>query len=55
MTAKRKKELDEHYKAEVHDPAQADYPDGECILEETDFHALTIGWAMAKGETISDA
>ena len=54
MNEERRQELTEQFREEVHLPAMEDAK-GEEILYDTNFHGLTIGWAMAKGESIPDA
>lgn len=59
MTKKLRDRLIKKFKVEVNDVVETyeDKENGKAVdlLNETDFHALTIGWGMAQGLNPSDA
>lgn len=59
MTTEERDQLVKRYKTEVDDVILS-YEDDENgravdLLDESDFHSLTIGWAMAQGLNPTDA
>jgi hypothetical protein len=54
LSDEMKEALDPMFRTEVDLPAKKD-ADNENILDESCFHSLTIGWALAKGLTLDDS